>query len=590
MSRTENGSRPNEVPAAATDGNDVLRFFELSSDLLATMGRDGCFTSLNPAWERLLGWSHSELIARRATDLVHPDDLARTTAIGEQVQGEVSELVEFENRYRCKDGSYRRLEWNARLEGSTWYAVARDVTERRTLEQQAVHDALTGLVNRATLIDRLSHALARLKRRDGTVAVLFVDLDRFKVINDAKGHEVGDRFLRAVAERLRASLRDLDTISRFGGDEFVILIEEGPAAGDIAEVGERVINALERPFTIDGSELWIGASVGIATTGSADVASETLLHEADVAMYRAKENGGGRCELFDGAMRAEVEQRLEIERELLRALDAGELCLYYQPIVALPEISVTRCEALIRWRHPTRGLLLPAEFIPLAEDTGMIVQVGTWVLQNACRQAQAWRQSGRGLGITVNVSPRQLAHVGFLEVVRETLGESGLPPASLCLEITETAIIEHVERIAPVLEALHKLGVQIAMDDFGSGYSSLTYLKELPLDIIKIDKSFVAGVLDSPEDRAIVEAILHLAQDTGRSVIAEGIETQALHSQLVGMGCKLAQGYLYDRPKPPEELELDGYSSRVRPGIGDPSMIHEFMRQIGIPARIGVGG
>jgi len=588
MSRTENGSRPNEVPEAATDGYGFLRFFELSSDLLATLGRDGCFTSLNPAWERLLGWSHSELMARRATDLMHPDDVAMTTAIGQQVQGETSEVVEFENRYRCKDGSYRWLEWNARLEGSTWYAVARDITDRRTLEQQAVHDALTGLVNRATLIDRLSHALARLKRRDGTVGVLFIDLDRFKVINDAKGHKVGDRFLRAVAERLRASLRDLDTISRFGGDEFVIVIEEGPVAGDIAEVGERVIAALERPFMIDGTELWIGASVGIAATGSPDVATETLLHEADVAMYRAKETGGGRCELFDGVMRAEVEQRLEIERSLLRALDVGELCLYYQPIVALPEISVTRCEALIRWRHPTRGLLLPAEFIPLAEDTGMIVQVGTWVLQNACRQAQAWRRSGRGLGITVNVSPRQLAHAGFLEVVCDTLGESGLPPASLCLEITETAIIEHVERITPVLEALHKLGVQIAMDDFGSGYSSLTYLKELPLDIVKIDKSFVAGVLDSSEDRAIVKAILHLAQDTGRSVIAEGIETQALHSQLVGMGCELAQGYLYDRPKPQEELELDGYSSRVRPGIGDPSMIHEFMRQIGIPARIGV--
>jgi EAL domain-containing protein (putative c-di-GMP-specific phosphodiesterase class I) len=310
------------------------------------------------------------------------------------------------------------------------------------------------------------------------------------------------------------------------------------------------------------------------------------MREADIAMYRAKGRGGGRAALFDERMRVQVDERVRVQTELDRALEEGQLRLCYQPIVSLPETSVTRCEALLRWEHPDRGLLLPADFIPLAEETGLILPIGEWVLREACKQAQAWRQANRDVGITVNVSTRQLSEPMLADCVKAALDDSGLPAAALCLEITETAIMDRPHEAAPALEALKSLGVKVAMDDFGSGYSSLTFLKSLPLDVIKIDKSFVAGLPTSAEDRAIVTAILSLARDTERAVIAEGVETTALHSQLVGLGCELGQGFLYDTPKPADELELDGYSSRVQPGVGDSLVIREFMRQIGIPARI----
>jgi EAL domain-containing protein (putative c-di-GMP-specific phosphodiesterase class I) len=303
-------------------------------------------------------------------------------------------------------------------------------------------------------------------------------------------------------------------------------------------------------------------------------------------MYRAKGSGGRQWKRFDDAMRADVERRVRMESELRNVIKRGELELHYQPIVALPETSVVRWEALLRWRHPERGLLMPEEFIPLAEETGLIVPIGHWVLREACRQAQTWRREAKGIGITVNVSPRQLALPGFAGRVSSLLAESGLPPTSLCLEITETSIMRNTDRVVPTLIGLRDLGVRVALDDFGSGYSSLTHLRSLPLDVIKIDKSFVRGLLDRPEDRAIVSAILSLAHEMEMSVIGEGVETEALHAELVGLGCELAQGFFYDRPKPAEELVLDGYTSRVSPGVGDPLVIREFMRQIGIPARI----
>jgi diguanylate cyclase (GGDEF)-like protein/PAS domain S-box-containing protein len=578
-----------DVPGGTDDAADVARLFELSTDLLASIDGDGFFVRLNPAWEHVLGWTLAELMVRPAIDFVHPDDVQRTLTIleSELAGSDGDTTVErFSNRYVRKDGSYRWLRWNARRVGSTWYGVARDVTDHKLLEEQALRDPLTGLPNRVAFVDRLNHALDTLQRRPGVVAVVFVDLDHFKLINDAHGHEVGDRFLAAVAAHLRNTLRRSDTVARFGGDEFVILVEDSSGARDVAEVGERIVTALEQRFAVDGDELRSSGSVGISVTDSPDVAAETLLREADVAMYRAKGRGGGRFELFDHAMRAEVERRVRVQSELSHALDAGELRLHYQPIVALPETSVTRCEALVRWQHPSRGLLPPASFIPLAEETGLIVPLGEWVLLQACRQARQWRTAGSDLGVTVNVSTRQLAQDNFVEVVRRVLEETRLPAPALCLEVTETAIMDRPDRLAPRLEALQRLGVRTAMDDFGSGYSSLTYLNSLPLDIIKIDKSFVAGLRTSSEDRAIVAAILSLARETEVSVIAEGVETEALHAELVGMGCGLGQGFLYARPKPAGELLLGGYSSRISPGVGDSLVIREFMRQIGIPARV----
>jgi diguanylate cyclase (GGDEF)-like protein/PAS domain S-box-containing protein len=576
-----------DASSASGRSDEVERLFELSRDLVATFGRDGRFGWLNGAWEEVLGWSLDEIRRGTALDLVHPEDRERTLALS-TASGSTADVQQFENRYRCKDGTYRWLEWNARRWKDRWYAVGRDVTERRALEHQALRDPLTGLPNRALFVDRLAQALARLERKPGVVAVLFVDLDRFKIINDSKGHEVGDRFLRAAAKRLLEALRGTDSVARLGGDEFVLLVQDqdGRGARNLAEIGARVVATLERPFVIDGEELAIGASVGISATANPTVAPETLLREADIAMYHAKGLGGGRCAMFDAQMRSEVAERVQVQAELERALELGELCVHYQPIVALPEMAVVRCEALVRWQHPARGLLLPHAFVPLAEETGLIVPIGEWVLNEACRQAQEWRRAGRNVGITVNVSTRQLGRADIVDVVSRALARSGLPAPALCLEITETAIMERTEQVVPGLVALRKLGVRVAMDDFGSGYSSLSYVRSLPLDIIKIDKSFVAGVPTSAEDRAIVTAILSLARQTELAVIAEGIETELLHRELVGLGCGLGQGFLYDRPQAPELLRLDGYSSRVGAGVGDPLVIREFMRQIGIPARI----
>jgi diguanylate cyclase (GGDEF)-like protein/PAS domain S-box-containing protein len=560
--------------------------FELSSDLLATFDRAGHFLDLNIAWERTLGWDRAELIGRRAVDLVHPEDFQRTVELKDHGTGETPDVVEFENRFLCKDGGYRWLQWSARLSGESWYSVARDVTDRRILEERAVRDPLTGLPNRTALIERLAQAVSRLGRHPGFVAVLFVDLDHFKVINDGRGHEAGDRFLCAAADRLRGTVREGDSVARFGGDEFVILVQDASRAFDVTDVAGRVVDALKRPIMSEGDEVVVSGSVGIALTSSPGIKPESLLHQADIAMYRAKARGGGCYELFSDQVRAEIEQRLSAERMLRLAVDEGQFILHYQPIVALPEVSVSRCEALLRWQHPVYGQVLPGEFLALAEETRLIVPIGEWVLEQACRQTRDWRRAGRDIAITVNVSTVQLDEPEFPEVVRRTLAATDLPPPALCLEITETAIMRHIGRVAPRLEALRRIGVRIAMDDFGSGYSSLAYLRSLPLDIIKIDKSFVAGIGHDAQDRSIVAGMIKLGRDTNRGVIAKGVETESLHAELVGLGCDLAQGFLYDRPCPPEQLVLDGYSSRVRPGIGDPLVIREFMRQIGIPARI----
>ena len=586
------GARTNSSSAAAraarrrADENGRNELFELSIDLLATLDGAGRFTDVNPAAARILGWSRAELLGTRAADLLHPDDRERTLALNEGNADTMPDVVEFENRYRCKDGGYRWLQWNARLQSGTWFAVARDVTDRRQLEERALRDPLTTLPNRTALIERLVVALRRLERHPGLVAVLFVDLDHFKSINDGHGHEVGDRFLSAVAERLLDTVRAMDAVARFGGDEFVILLEDVARVPDATEVAARVVAALAQPILVDGERLVVGASVGVTLSASASDRPEALLREADIAMYLAKGNGGGCFVLFDEQARREVAGRVRAERELRVAVEQGQLVVHYQPIVSLPDTTVSHCEALVRWQHPARGLLLPAEFLPLAEETGTIMQIGALVLEEACGEARRWRDSARNIAITVNVSTRQLERPEFVELVSRVLRSSGLPPSVLCLEITETEIMKNVAIVSPLLEKLRRLGVRIAMDDFGSGYSSLSYLRSLPLDIIKVDRSFVHGIVDNRQDRAIVSGIINLGRETDRSVIAEGIENELLHSELVALGCDLAQGFFYDLPRAAEELSLDGYSSRVRPGVGDPLVIREFMRQIGIPARL----
>ena len=552
---------PRESAVRVESPRDKL--FELAQDLLATIDRDGRFVDLNPAWESVLGWSREQLLGSRAIELLHPDDLARTMAVTTPLACDDPDLVDVENRYVCADGSYRWLQWKGRRVDAVWYTVARDVTDRRILQERALRDPLTGLANRTALTERLAFAIRTLEREAGLVAILFVDIDHFKVINDGRGHEVGDRALCMAGARLLETVRAVDLVARLGGDEFVILVDHASQVADVVDIAARVVTALEQPIEVDGDEVRIGGSIGISMTSRTATTPELLLREADIAMYRAKERGGCCYELFDAGLRAEVERRVIAERELRVAVDEQAFVVHYQPIVALPEASVNRCEALVRWQHTERGLLAPGAFVPLAEETGLIVRVGELVLREACRQTCEWRRSGSMVSINVNISTRQLDQPDFAASVARVIAVSGLPPAALCLELTETQMTKDIASVGPSLEALQRIGVRIAMDDFGSGYSSLRYLRLLPLDIIKIDRSFVSGIVDDPQDRAVVAGIVMLGRETAREVIAEGVETEPLHAELIRLGCGLAQGFLYGRPRPREELSLQSWRAPV---------------------------
>ncbi|MGH2918765.1 MAG: putative bifunctional diguanylate cyclase/phosphodiesterase [Solirubrobacteraceae bacterium] len=455
------------------------------------------------------------------------------------------------------------------------------------LQRRALYDGLTGLPNRSLFDDRLDQALARLARARDCLAVLFVDIDGLKAVNDSLGHDAGDEMLFAAARRLVAAVRETDTVARIGGDEFLVVACGLSGVNEATHVAQRLEDAFERPLHAGGEDLPVSASIGVATTSDAATPAHELVRMADVAMYRAKANGGGCWVRFDDRMAREVGARLKVEGELRVAPGRDELSVHYQPIVRLEDATVVGCEALVRWNHPRRGLLSPDAFIPLAEDNGLVVPIGTWVLDEACRQAAAWRQRGIDMSISVNVSPRQLNQPDFVDIVRQTLSQRGLPAPSLCLEITETAMVRRLERLAPRLERLKRLGVRLAMDDFGRGFSSLSHLRGLPIDVIKIDGSFVDSVSVVGPDRAIIAAIVSLGHEMGLTVIAEHIERDDQLAALRRLGCPLGQGYLFAPPNPPEALDLDGFDARGRPGFGDPYVIREFMRQIGIPARMG---
>ena len=420
---------------------------------------------------------------------------------------------------------------------------------------QANHDTLTGLPNRALVLDRLDHALSRGQRHEGTVGVLFVDLDRFKVVNDTLGHSVGDEVLIRIGERLRAAMRPADTVGRLAGDEFVVVCDDMEPV-DLLHVAGRVAAAIEVPLPLYGRETVITASIGIAYVEGGGRA-EDVLRDADVAMYRAKERGRSRIEVFDEAVRARLLERLETEHLLRRALDRGELRLHYQPIVRVGSGALVSFEALVRWEHPQRGLVAPDEFIPLAEDTGLIIPIGRWVLGEACAQLSAWRAASpslRDVQMSVNLSAKQFNNPDVVATVAEALELASLPPAALTLEITESVLMEEVEATAQTLRALKALGVGLSIDDFGTGYSSLSYLKRFPVDVLKIDRSFVDGLGTDAEDHAIVNAVVSLAHALGLNVVAEGVETTCQLQELRRLGCDSAQGYLLGRPEPSHML------------------------------------
>jgi diguanylate cyclase (GGDEF)-like protein len=497
------------------------------------------------------------------------------------------QVVTFTNRYRHRDGHWRWLLWSGRRDGEHWYAVAKDVTEQKTLERRALHDELTGLANRALLLDHLRGAIARLRRSEGRLlAVLFADLDGFKLVNDGHGHESGDVVLSAVAERLRGVVREVDMISRYGGDEFVIVAEALDHDDEALRLAERIVHVISAEFELAGGSYALSCSVGVAITSDPTSDPDVLLREADIAMYRAKTEGRGRVAVFDARARLEVSERVTIERELRQALLGNELKVLYQPVVDLANGALVGCEALVRWDHPEHGWLLPEPFVPLAEATGLIVELGGWVLTEAFRQAGEWRRQGSEFTVSVNVSRRQLLEPWFVESIRTALDEGGVPGQMLCLEVTETAAPARHRPFVDVLHAVRALGIKVALDDFGAGYSNLTNLRELPIDVIKVDRSFVAGIAEKGDDRGIVAAVMALARELELTVIAEGVENDQQLSVLRSLGCQFAQGHLFSAAVAPEQLQSRGFSAWPRPGIGDVSAIREFMRQIGIPARI----
>jgi diguanylate cyclase (GGDEF)-like protein/PAS domain S-box-containing protein len=524
--------------------------------LIADAG--GRITYESAAVERVRGYRPEERIGRNILDDVHPDDREWAAQMVRDVARLPGAQVAAEVRVRHADGSWLVIEAVAKnlLDDPAVGGVVvnyRDVTARKSLEdelkRQAFHDSLTGLANRALFADRLQHAISRAERTPTELAVLFVDLDDFKTVNDSLGHSEGDLLLIAVADRLRAGVRAGDTIARMGGDEFAILIED-PIAGETpVDVGLRMLAQLEPPFAHGGKEIFVHASIGVATTRSRDHTADEVLRNADVAMYTAKSNGKNRLEVFEPGMHTAALTRQALKGDLERALERGEFRLLYQPIVRLGGGRLSGVEALLRWQHRDRGTVAPADFIPVAEETGLILPLGRWVLEHACAQAAAWNAiSSHAITMSVNVSGRQLQQPAFAAEVAEVLASTGLAPELLTLELTESVLMQDAEAAIAMLVDLKSLGVRLAIDDFGTGYSSLNYLRRFPIDELKIDRSFVASLDDGPTQSAVVLSILRLGETLHLETVAEGIEEPSQLAVLRDLGADLGQGYLFARP------------------------------------------
>jgi diguanylate cyclase (GGDEF)-like protein len=440
--------------------------------------------------------------------------------------------------------------------GALGRAAEREVLEEQ-LRHRAFYDSLTGLPNRALFLDRIAHSIARADRLGQELAVLFIDLDRFKVINDSLGHSAGDRLLVEVGRRLRSCLRESDTLARLGGDEFTVMLEGATAVADAPQAAERILATLRAPFVLDGQETYAAASIGIASGNAIRESGRDLLREADIALYRAKAGGRGRYTVFDAGLNHLPAEHLHLESDLHRAIERNELRVHYQPIFALSDGRITGLEALVRWEHPEKGLVQPNDFIPLAEETGLIVPIGKWVLDEACRQMVEWNATYAGaepMSISVNLSARQLQDPNLIHDVENAVRTSGLDAECLQLEITESVVMQEPEQTVFKLHALKRLGIRLAVDDFGTGYSSLAYLKRFPIDVLKIDRAFVNGITHAGHDSAIVHTVVSLARALGLRTTAEGIEERSQWALLAQLGCDQGQGYIFSRPLRPEGI------------------------------------
>jgi diguanylate cyclase (GGDEF)-like protein/PAS domain S-box-containing protein len=553
-------------------------------DVVAIVDAHSTIKYISPSAQRLLGQAPDGLQSVSVLALLLPSDVPAGRALLADAIASPRETVVTDLRLLHTDGSHRNCEVLATNllddDGVRGIVITcHDVTDRRAVEQElstlAVQDRLTGLPNRTLLLDRVGRAVARAGRRHGQVAVLFVDLDNFKLVNDSLGLQAGDTLLVQVAERIRECLRGEDTLGRMGGDELAILIEDVGGEAAATAVAERILEALRRPFIVGDQPLFATASIGIALNGPTTDQPTSLLRDADLAMFQAKSRGKACWALFDPELNAAAVERLELETALRGALDRDELYVAYQPIVDLETGEVREVEALLRWQSPELGAIPPVRFIPVAEETGLILQIGTWTLRAACRQVVRWNseRAGDPLVVAVNVSGRQLQEPSLVKTVAMVLAETGLDASCLKLELTESVVMEDAEATIETLGQFKALGVQLAIDDFGTGYSSLSYLKRFPVDVLKVDRSFVDGLGTSQQDLAIVQGIIALAQSLGLTVTGEGVETAEQAAHLKRLGCDLAQGYHYSRPLPAAHLEdlLNGPGGSVLPVVAEPT-------------------
>jgi diguanylate cyclase (GGDEF)-like protein/PAS domain S-box-containing protein len=553
-------------PAAPAPKDSDARFRALvknSADIITIHDADGTTTYESPSAARLLGRPPGALIGRSPFESIHPRDVARVReAFDIVVHGDAPPAaVEF--RYRHARGRWMWLEavGNNLLDYPHIGGVvltSRDITRRKAAERRiqflAHHDVLTDLPNRALMYDRLEVALAQAHRHGHGVAALFIDLDRVKVVNDTLGHAAGDRLLQEVATRLCRCTREGDTVARLGGDEFMVVL---PNLGDpqgAAAVAEKVLESLARPMPLDGQEIFISASIGISLFPADAKDAEDLLRNADAAMYSAKRLGGNNYQFYTADLNAQMQERLAIEHGLRVALQRSELHLVYQPKIDLLSRRIIGVEALVRWHHPSLGPISPERFIPIAEETGLIVPIGEWVLRTACQKIRDWRDQGIELPVAVNLSARQFRQRNLAQTINAILSETGIPPACLEIEITESDVMENAESAIATLDQLKARGINISIDDFGTGYSSLSYLKRFPLDILKIDRSFVRDIAIDSDDAAIVEAIIALARSLDIKVVAEGVESESQVAFLSRSGCDFAQGFLFSPPVTAEEI------------------------------------
>ncbi len=535
---------------------------ENAAEGIVTFGLDGTIRAFNNAAETMFGWRASEIVGRQLTAILPLELHGFLVEFCDAYRNEGPDAV---SRHGVEIDALRRdgtrfpimIATSAiKVDGSEGLisGLVRDLSQQKHFEEQlshqATHDSLTGLPNRVMLQDRLDLALARARRNELMLGVLFIDLDRFKYVNDKLGHTAGDQLLVDAANRIGSVVRDTDTVARIGGDEFVVLCESNESVRDISDVAQRIVEAIERPFQLGETaehEAYVSASIGIALSVHGQESSDDMLRKADTAMYRAKDGGRGRAELFDDAMQDWVSNRLETETALRRALVNDEFVLHYQPVVDVSTGQVASFEALIRWDRPEHGIVEPSEFITIAEETGMMREIGEWVLRESCREAADWsrRWPERCLGIAVNVSSRQLLGGAIVNVVVDALNAAGLDPALLTLELTESTLIDDAVSAAQQLGALRDLGVNVALDDFGTGYSSLTYLRNFPINIIKVDRSFVRTLGTDHDDTAIVAGVISLARNLNLKVVAEGIETHEQLATLIMLSCDYVQGYLF---------------------------------------------